>query len=112
MSEPNHIPEQPQAAMIRMVSDIFHLQPGDEKAFAKRLAAAINVLAANDMNSLLQLLYRLDVSEKKIREVLDVPSGLTAGELIAPLIMERELQKAEARNAFRAREDIPEDEKW
>ena len=75
------------------------------------LAEHINDHLLHDFPTLVQLLYRLDISEAKARELLkegDQPSNI----LIARLIIERELQKAKLKASFKKADDIPDDEKW
>lgn len=80
--------------------------------FKERLALYINDLINHDFEKLISILYRLDVSEKKLKEMLTSASS-NAGNIIAELIIERQLQKIKTRKQFRQNnEDIPEDEKW
>lgn len=75
------------------------------------IADHINEHLLHDFPRFVQLLYRLDISEAKVRELLrdgDQPANI----LIAQLIIERELQKARLKASFKKKNDIPEDEKW
>ena len=78
-----------------------------------QLADYINQLIDKDFSTLVQLLYRLDVSEEKIRTTLiDHPTG-TAGEMLTLLIIERIAQREKAKQEFKKNaDDIPDDEKW
>lgn len=79
---------------------------------AEQLGKYINQLIEGDFSHLLQLLYRLDVSETKLKAVLaDNPQG-DAGTLIAALMLERMQQSRQTRAQFRTEHDIPEEEKW
>jgi len=71
------------------------------------------VLINKDFDRLLQLLYRVDVSEQKLRKMLsDFPAADAAG-IISNLLLERQLQKIKSRREHAQRdENIPEDEKW
>lgn len=82
------------------------------EALFRRLAARINHLIQADFHKLVAILYRLDVSEGKLRQTLQENTSRDAGELIASLVIERELQKHKTRQQFRTDRDIPEDEKW
>src|ERR1700759_2938466 len=62
-----------------------------------QLAEKINALIQRDFGALVQLLYRIDVSEVRLRRMLNDESGEDAGLLIARLIMERQWQKIESR---------------
>ncbi|MEO6819168.1 MAG: hypothetical protein ABI266_09730 [Ginsengibacter sp.] len=71
----------------------------------------INELILRDFSALVQLLYRIDVDEKKLKKVLsDNPSGDSAS-IIADMIIERQDQKAKSRNAFR-QENTSDEELW
>ena len=77
-----------------------------------QLAIFVNDLIEKDFSRLVQLLYRLDVSEEKLRSVLlELPTG-DAGDMIAKLIIERIDQRKKAKELFKQQIDIPEDEKW
>ena len=77
-----------------------------------QLAIFVNDLIEKDFSRLVQLLYRLDVSEEKLRSVLlEHPTG-DAGDMIAKLIIERIDQRKIAKELFKQQIDIPEDEKW
>lgn len=82
------------------------------EALEQELARRINFLIQADFHRLLAILYRLDISESKLRQTLDENQGRDAGELIAALIMEREWQKLHSRRKFSSSRDIPDDEKW
>lgn len=76
------------------------------------VAARINRLIETDFPGLVQLLYRLDVSESRIRKMLAGKTGKDAGSVIAELVVERQLEKIRTRRQFRSSNDIPDDEKW
>jgi hypothetical protein len=83
-----------------------------EKLTASQMADFINSLIEKDFSRLVQLLYRLDVSEDKLKSVLiEHPTG-DAGDLIAQLIIERIAQRELAKNMFTQKGEIPEEEKW
>ncbi|HWB93364.1 MAG TPA: hypothetical protein VG605_15995 [Puia sp.] len=79
--------------------DLENIQEGE-------LAEKINALIQNDFGALVQLLYRIDVSEDKLRRMLADNSGEDAGRLIARLIIERQRQKIENRRKYRRDDDI------
>lgn len=90
---------------------LFELQSLEELNF-DQLAIFVNDLIEKDFSQLVQLLYRLDVSEEKLRSVLlEHPTG-DAGDMIAKLIIERIEQRQKAKELFKQQLDIPEDEKW
>ena len=81
--------------------------------FREKLAVYLSELINHRFSGLLSLLYRLDVSEKKLKQVLAAAPDADAGLVIADLIIERQLQKIKTREALRNNDTaIPEDEKW
>ena len=78
----------------------------------QKLALHINHLINHDFEKLVSLLYRIDVNENKLRQVLDQGKGENAAGLIADLIIERQLQKIKSRKDSKNNNAIPDDEKW
>jgi hypothetical protein len=79
----------------------------------KDLAIFINQLIQRDFHSLVALLYRIDISEAKLKQLLDEQMNENAGDIIADMIIERELQKIKSRREFNQRDNsISEEEKW
>ena len=78
----------------------------------EQLTECIRQLIDTDFSRLVQILYRLDVSEAKIKTVLVDQPGGDAAAMIARLIMERMELSKKAREQFSRPADIPEDEKW
>lgn len=78
-----------------------------------RLISLVNELINKDFHSLIQLLYRIDVSEKKIRTFLDQNTERDSATILADMIIERQLQKVESRLRF-SNKSCPEsgEEKW
>jgi hypothetical protein len=92
------------------------LVPGiNADLFIKKLAEYINGLINYDFNKLIAILYRLDVNEKKLRQLLALQQGSAdnAGALIAKLIVERQLEKIKLRKKFKQTDSaISEEDKW
>ena len=78
----------------------------------KKLVSAVSMLINHDFAKLVQLLYRIDVSEKKLREALDENKDKDSAEIIAELIIERQLQKIKTRKENQGNKEIDENEKW
>lgn len=91
---------------------IFDIQDGNQRSFESLLAEKINYLVGNDFPALVNILYRIDVSELKVKQVLKDHPDDDAGSLIAALILERMLAKAKSRENFKPNSPIPDDEKW
>jgi predicted translin family RNA/ssDNA-binding protein len=82
-------------------------------AWYTQLKEAVGHLIDKDFDALLQLLYRVDVSEEKLRRLLhEFPAADAAG-IITNLLLERQLQKIKSRRDHAQRdESIPDDERW
>jgi hypothetical protein len=65
-----------------------------------QLSQYINYLIVNNFEKLVSLLYRIDVSEKKLTALLQKPQQAQAGNIIATLIIERQIEKIEARKKY------------
>ena len=84
-----------------------------EKLSFDELVAYINQLVSKDFAKLVYLLYAVDVSEKKLKQLLAEHPNEDAGKLIALLILERQEQKRKSREQFKQSEqDIPEEDRW
>ena len=83
------------------------------KEAAALLAVYVNKLIQTDFHKLISILYRLDVSETKLRQLLEENTGSDAGSIIADLIIERQIKKIKSRKQFSQQDnDIDENEKW
>lgn len=69
------------------------------------LLVLLNDLINQDFSILLQLLYRIDINEKKIRLLLEKNPTEDSASIIADLIIERQLQKIESRKLFKENQD-------
>lgn len=79
----------------------------------KRLMDLINELIQKDFNALVQLLYRIDVDEKKIRVYLKENKNQDSASVLADLIIERQQQKIKSRQEFQTKNKKDDnDEKW
>jgi hypothetical protein len=79
----------------------------------EELIFLINELINKDFQSLIQLLYRIDVNEKKIRFFLEENLHKDSADVITDLIIERQLQKIESRKKYSRNNDVTNDEeKW
>lgn len=78
-----------------------------------RLAIYINDLIRHHFEKLVSLLYRIDVSEAKIKLLLQDQTDKNAADIIAALIIERQLQKIKSRRQFSQPDTRDTDaEKW
>lgn len=65
----------------------------------------IEWLLDNDFERLLGILYRIDVSEVKIRRLIEQNEGENAALIIADLIIERQAQKVASRKKYKISKD-------
>lgn len=92
-------------------TDSLSVLEDDRKFFA--LADFINQLILEDFEKLVTLLYRIDVSEKKLKTMLAEHSMSDAGKIIAQLIIDRQIQKIKTRNEIHTQDDASsEEERW
>jgi len=80
----------------------------------ERLTDHVNDLIDHHFNMLVNLLYKIDVSESRLKQLLDETSGYDAGGIIAGLIIERQIQKIKYREQVGKSDenDMDENEKW
>jgi len=77
------------------------------------LAEKIDQLINTDFQKLVSILYRMDVSETKLKQLLNENPGTDAALIITDLMIERQEQKMISRQQFRKKdENISDDEKW
>jgi len=77
-----------------------------------KLAQHINYLIDHDFERLINLLYTVDVSESKLKNLLEGHSGVDAGLIIAILIIERQLQKIKTRRETKQGNFDSDEELW
>ena len=66
----------------------------------QKLTVYINSLIQTDFQKLVTILYRVDVDENKLKTILKNEAGKDAADIIAGLIIEREMQKIQTRKQF------------
>ena len=104
-----------------MINEVATLQQDLEKEtgilltnnFRVELADFVNHLINTDFEKLVFLLYRIDVKESAIKQLLALPATSNAGELIADAIITRQVEKITTRQQFKQPNDsIAEEDKW
>jgi hypothetical protein len=80
----------------------------------EKLVAYINHLIINNFDELINALYRVDVSESKLKTLLKENSDSNTANTIAELIIERQLQKIKTREQFKTsgKKENSDEEKW
>jgi len=78
------------------------------------LSEKINRLIRDDFGGLVQILYRIDVEEPRLRYLLQQHKGEDAGKIIAGLVIQRLQQKIITRREYAAKnnDNIPEEDRW
>jgi len=78
------------------------------------LAGHINDLIEHNFNKLISILYRIDINESRLKQLLAENSAQDAGRIIAELVIQRQLQKIAYRERFgnTGENSIDENEKW
>ena len=84
----------------------------DLNELKEKLTQHINYLIQHDFERLVAILYRIDINEKKLKELLQRYSDKDSGGIIAQLIIERQLEKIKTRQQFKSGNNISEAEKW
>src|SRR5690349_6451288 len=81
-------------------------------ALHRVLSKRINLMINDDFHGLVQLLYSMDIAEDKLKLLLQNNPGENAGEMMATLIIKRQLEKIETRKAFTSHRPIDENDRW
>ncbi len=64
------------------------------------LAEKFNSMILKDFSALVQFLYRMDISESRLQQLLKQNAGEEAGKIIARMVIERQFQKMETRRLY------------
>lgn len=98
-----------QNVLVQLGKEI--VKANNEENF-QTLLNTINDLLNHDFQKLISILYRVDVSENKLRYLLHTNPNEDAAKIIAALLIERQKQKIEGRMNTLKDKSIPDDEKW
>jgi len=99
--------------VLEEVSKELEVTVGDHSNTKQILIEKINELINTDFQKLVSILYRMDVSEIKLKQLLNENQGTNAALIITELMIERQEQKIISRQQFRKKdENISDDEKW
>ncbi len=83
-----------------------------EQLSKTQLIDAINWLIIHDFEKLVFILYRIDVSEAKIKTLLNKEQSNFAAPVIADAILERLEEKKVSREKYKQDPSASEEEKW
>lgn len=104
------------AELIRLLNKELPISFTDKKSYVEvkdQLAEYINHLINHDFDKLITYLYRIDVSEQKLKLLLRENQQEDAAHIIASLIIERQEQKIKTREFFSQQaSNYDEEEKW
>lgn len=101
------------ASNVEQFLNLNHQLTAIQKAEIKEhLILYINHLLLHDFNKLVQILYRVDVNEQKLKELIKLNQSTDAAIIITELLMQRQEEKVKAREGFEPNNNIPENDKW
>ena len=102
--------------LIKLVNAEMAIELPEQISFneiREELSKYINDLIVNDFQKLVSILYRIDISESRLKQLLQEENHEDAGKVIADLIIQRQLEKVKTRQQFKqTSENIDESEKW
>jgi hypothetical protein len=108
MSDPNQ-------DIIPMLNKELSLDLSEKLAMdelTEQLTDHINHLINTDFEKLIFYLYRIDVHEEKMKQLLQQQQGENAAQLIAKLIIDRQLQKLASKQNFHPSPGESDEERW
>lgn len=106
MTKPNIIPALQNLLNADLPADL------NGEAIIALLKVRINHLLQHNFQGLISLLYRIDISEEKLKYQLQLHRGEDAAAIIAQLMIDRLIEKAVSKQQFKNDADIAEEDKW
>ncbi|HWJ91042.1 MAG TPA: hypothetical protein VNR87_08005 [Flavisolibacter sp.] len=94
--------------LLRLSSRLSAFEQEEQRRW---LIEHVNYLLVHDFNLLIQLLYRVDVDEEKLKKLLQEQPHTDAAVLITDLLIQRQKQKQSTVKPAQA-QDIPDEDKW
>ncbi len=101
--------------LIESLSNEFSMEPlpsFDFEVFKSILEGQINYMITHDFHKLASILYRVDVSEAKLRKLLSDHQDEAAASILANLIIDRQMEKIKSKEQFKSQEEIPDEDQW
>lgn len=92
-----------QSVLIKELNQSYGLELAEQLSTGQveaLLAEKFNIMIGKDFSTLIQLLYRMDINETKLRQLLKQNAGEEAGKIIARMVIERQFQKMETRRLY------------
>ncbi|MBK5270419.1 MAG: hypothetical protein JJE22_05325 [Bacteroidia bacterium] len=107
---------QSQKELVELLNNELAIEMPEKISFEElreNLSQHINYLIQTNFQKLVSILYRIDVSEIKLKALLQENKFADAGAIIADLIIERQLQKIKSRQQFSQRDkNLNNEEQW
>lgn len=106
------------SALIKELNQTYGLQLAEQLSADQLeavLAEQFNTMIQKDFSALVQFLYRTDISETRLRALLEAAAGEEAGRIIARLVIERLYQKIQTRQQYKdmpGKEPPSDEERW
>jgi len=104
--------ENQQSLPDKIISSTNLIDEKSKEKIREELIHLVNELINKDFHALVQLLYRIDVNEKKIRLYLNENSDKDSASVLADLIIKRQIQKIESRKQFHKKNNEDDEGKW
>ena len=89
-----------------LITQDFELESRPEEPFIETLAYKIAYLLEHNPDLLFSYFYRMDIDEKKIESILLAQGPGTINLQLANLILQRQIQRAETKKAYRQDKNI------
>jgi hypothetical protein len=98
-------PDQELKETMQLISSSLNIDYGyediDQDALVYLISQRVNYLLENEKNLLLSYLYRLDISMKKINNVLRVKDIIPPHQSLAMFIFQRQLERVRTKKSIR-----------
>jgi hypothetical protein len=102
-----------QSISIEKIFSLNSITALESDSLLSHLSNYINELILNNFELLIQLLYRIDVSESKLKKLLLENQNEDASKMIAALIIERQIQKIKStKDQDNQKVDACTEERW
>ena len=99
--------------IVLRLQELEDLLPQEKReALRAELSAYINHLLLHDFTTLISILYRVDVPEKKLKKILQENPELDAGDIIADLLLQGQEEKIATRRSMPPADHPSDDERW
>jgi hypothetical protein len=111
----SEVPEKYLEITARELGETMELRLPDTISYERLeelLAERLEILISHHFQQFVFLLYRIDVPENQIRDILERDAGDGAYRKIAGLLIERQLQKIKSRETYKTSPPENEEDKW